>query len=766
MKRELPRLIIFSLALALAGSVILSSCIKDKPFGQGEEFAYKAYAIGSEGSQQIVLDKLFGGIRSIQSSAAWLTASDGGTSSDGHPIVTLVNTDGNSGEATVTVTDENSDVAVITVRHRPLDDGDVSSGGNDDFMSAWWVYKEIPLEGFAVPQKAPWTEEGGVTIPDEIRYQYLPDDGWEMAFSYVNNPTMQGVRMFALYNKWTGQMRVFAYIDKPSGWGSEILFRTYFGGSQDNVLYPLYHVFQYGIPVNHVPGQSLLRNAQLIPGQPQTFTAWVSPYRRSDSMQTGWYVMEYDMSGFVPAGQDWLHASRNPRFSFFADTKEDQSITLQGSMIGSLAGEFQDPTVIQHGGTSLLYGISSGLDMLSGMTSSSIASCATYAKLCSMTDPDDDLGNFLNPLKMWSGFAASIASPIIGGLASLSDPITYEDVPGKIDLNLDASIELAGHITSTTSNDFSPLGVSAANIEEANGPDGHLGKGVWGLSEDPVVYVDKDVLLSSRERINFVNLGDNTFSNTDFDSYGLRTLWFFDPSTVKINLNPDVFPDVKEVYLTATCGVYPTRPLGNTDPYRKMLMLKDRPVVDITGGKGVGKLVTLRTSDTTPRLAVLSPEDVVTKARNKYHTVDNCDLIEQEGAGSESPIIRYYGKMEHEMGKDILVDPQVFLPYVKKGDTFHFGAPTVPDLVVAVNIVFESQGRTFHFSKLYIPRIELVGHNQASSIVLDGSISAYTRKSEAGQNTGYVDNMPGVPVYSPDGYAFSGKTMKIYELIR
>ena len=750
--------------IAVAGAMSLSSCSDDDENNNvspsAQEFAYKAFAIGSEGSQQIVLDKLTGSIKSIESSAAWLTATDGGLSASGSPIILIENKDGQSGEATVTVTAENGDKAVVTVKHQPLTNGD--SGGNDDFITNWWNHDVIQLEGITNAQCAPWTIEGGVHIPDEVRFQYLPEDGWEMAFSYTNDPSLQGVRIFALYNKWTGQLRVYTYIDKPSGWGSEFLFRTYFGDALDNCSYPFYHSLQYAIPTNHVPGQNLLRNAQLVDKQPQTFMAWVSPYMQSESLQTGWYVFEIDMSGYVPAGQNWLHSSRSARLKILADTKEDQTMTLRGSLIGGIEGEFKNPQYIQHGGTSALYGISNALGTISGMASSSISGANQYASLMK-NGGSEGLGGYLNPAKYWGGFACSMGSALLGFMASDLDPVTTEYVPGKIDLNLDASLELSGHITANTNNDFSPLAVSEAAITAANGPEGHMGKGVWGVAEDPVVYIDKDVILSNKNSINFVNRGNCTYSHTEFESYGLRTVWFMDPASVKVNLNTDLFPDVQEVSVTTTCGVYPTRATGNTDAYRKMLTLQDRPIVDISAGKGVGKLVRLNTTSS-PRLVVMKPEDLLATGSNEYETAANSTFFTQQAANSGDLNMHFYGHMVHEMGQYIMVDPQVYLPYTLKGETYYFNGPTAPDLVVTVHVVFESQGSTFHFSKIFIPRIEVVDHNTIKA--KQQSLTEFANKCRNNQPTGTLANQSGVKVYNPDGHRLLEKTFRLLEKIK
>ena len=758
------KLFLLAMVIAATGAMSLSSCSNDDENNpsnpSAQEFAYKSFAFGNEGSQQIVLDKLTGTIRSIESSATWLTATEAGLSASGSPIILLKNTDGQNGEATITVTAENGDKAIVTVKHQSLADGD--NGANNDFITNWWNYEVIQLEGISNAQRAPWTVEGGVHIPDEVRLQFRPEDGWEMAFSYTNDNSLQGVRIFALYNKWTGQLRVYSYIDKPSGWGNEILFRTYFGDAFDNCLYPFYHSLQYAVPTNHVPGKNLLRNAQLVDKQPQTFMAWVSPYMQSESLQTGWYVFEVDMSGYVPEGQNWVNSSNSARLKIFADTKQDQSVTLRGSLIGGIEGEFDNPQYIQHGGTSALYGISNALGAISGMASNSIANGNQYASLMK-NGGAEGLGGYLNPAKFWGGFACSMGSALLGFLASEIDPITTEYVPGKIDLNLDCSLELAGHITSTTSNDFSPLAVSGSAIIAANGTGGHMGKGVWGVAEDPVVYIDKDVILSNKNSINFVNRGNNTYSHTELESYALRTAWFLDPTSVKVNLNPELFPDVQEVSVTTTCGIFPKKPYGNTDAYRQMLTLQNRPSIDISTGKDVGKLVRLNTSGT-PRLVVVKPEDLLATGSNEYETAANSVFLTQSVANSNIQNMHFYGHMVHEMGQYIMVEPQIYLPYTQKDGTYFFNGPTAPDLVVTVQVVFESQGSTFHYSKLFIPRIEVVDHNTVMAKYQN--LKDFANKCRNNQTTGTLANQPGVKVYNPDGHRLLEKTLRLLEKIQ
>jgi hypothetical protein len=87
-----------------------------------------------------------------------------------------------------------------------------------------------------------------------------------------------------------------------------------------------------------------------------------------------------------------------------------------------------------------------------------------------------------------------------------------------------------------------------------------------------------------------------------------------------------------------------------------------------------------------------------------------------------------------------------------------------PDFVVTVHVVFETAEGTFHYSKCYIPRIELIDHNTAKNKISD--IRAYSEKCRTQQSTGTLSNNSGVRVYNPDGNRLVEKTLRLYDKIK
>lgn len=634
------------------------------------------------------------------------------------------------------------------------------SDANDVFVKSWWKCDTVMLQGISTAQRTPWTIEGGVTIPNAIRQQYKPEHGWEMGFCYLNDDTMEGVRFFSLYNKWSGQLRVYTYIQDPTGWGNDIAFRTCFGEYDSNNLFPFYNTLQYGIPTCHEMDSTLRRDAKFVSEQPQTFCTWLSPYMESASLSPGWYVFELDMSGYVPTGRNWLDNDQEAKFKFFAETMANQSVTLKGSLIGKLDGTFQNEQVVQKGGTNALYGISNALGMLGGMSTSSITSCSEYAMLMK-NGGEEGISGYLNPMKYWGGFACNISSALLGFIAEEEDPITYDTIPGKIDLTLNATIELDGYINSYTPNDIKPLGVSVAAINQANGSDGHMGKGIWGLDQDPIVYIDKDVLMSTSDFFRIVNRGNGTYSQPgDFQDYELRIAWLFDPTSVKVNINRDLFPgEIKNLSITTSCGIFVDHPSGHTDTFRSMLTLPERPSFDISNGAGVDQIVSLSTDNSMPRLILVDPNELLDTDADAYETSDNSVHVDLPG----DSIYHFYGRVIEECGKKIMVDPQVYVPYTKVNTTYILD-PKAPDFVVTVNVVFEWEGNTYLFTKCFIPRIEVVDHQTMLSF--NTSLKAFADKCAAQQPTGKLANDPTVDVYNPGGDKLLTKTFRLLDKIK
>lgn len=773
MKKRNKFLLLFAPAIVLTAVPLLTSCSSDddatdpvKPIEQPHTYNYGLWIYGEQGSQHVVLDSIASSITSIEGVPSWLTATiSTDTVTGGHPMIILECKDAKGEslpDAKLTVTAENGDVANITVSHSNLTLGDAYDGSNANFIKEWWKCQTVQINGVSAPQKTPWTVEGGINIPTEVRDSYRPDQGWEMAFSYLNDASLDGTRYFALYNKYTGQLRVYTYLLNPKGEGNELSFMVKMGEYNSTDMYPLYHNYEIGIPSNHVMGTSLSRSPYIYDGQNQAFMTLVTPYRQSSSLANGWHCFDLDLSAYTPNGKNWLDPKRKEaKITIFANTETTQQITLRGSILGDIGGTFSNERIIQHGGGNCMSGVCSVLNWISGTATSSIQGCNQYAQLMSVQGEyagNDGIGKFLNPAKYWGGFVCSICSGGLGLIGeALAEPVSYDTIPGKIDLKADLQLDASGYIKTFNSTNFRGLGVATEAITSANGSNGHVGKGIWGLADDPVVYIDKEDLLSSYDHFN-VQATASGYNTNNFGAYEARLVYAFDPTSVKVNINRDLYPEICDVNVTTTIGVFPARQYGYTDPYRSFLMFPARPTFSLAEGKKSG--VVRLSSSTTPRIWQVTPDELLDTDSKAFETKANSKIVTQAGSN-----IRYYGRPLHEFFKDIIVNPQVYIPYT--GGTV--GYPTAPDFVVAVTVSFythknhPADAEPCTFSKVFIPKIQLVTRNEMKSV--GTRLQEYSNTCKNKKNVGTLANDPSIPVYQSGGDQLVAKTLRMLKKI-
>jgi len=749
--------------LALAGT--FAACGKDiEQEGSGQESTSVDYTvvIACKGDvQTLALTNFTSQVSKIDNPASWITITKHEEMEDGYPVVELTSTlqADTDEEVTIKIVSENSEVANLLVKQGVSLLGDAYSGSNADFITDWENCTAVSINGKDNPVATPWVSDSQTNIPYEVRKQASKAEGWEMAFCSLNNTETDKICFFALYNKWSGTLRVFHYLINPTNYGQEITYQVWMGRNNTPNAAPFYNSLEYGVPARHILGSTLSRNGNFVShrNQTQSFMAWVIPYMLvTESLLDSWYCFDLDMTGYVPSGTQWRDVQDDIKLMIVPLVQNTQTISLRGTLTGDISGSFENPETIQHGGGNCMSGICGVLDWISGKASDSITSSSKYASL--MKNTTAGFGQTMNTFKYWGGFGCSIASGLLGLIGNqMSEPVTYEHIPGKIDMKLDATLDLSGTISNYTSTGQSVYNVTLNAIESANGSDGHFGRGIWSLADDPVVYIDKDDLLADYDHFTLYNTGSG-YQNSDFASYGVRMVWFLDPTSVKVNINKELFPDVSEVYLMTNCGVYPNRPAGYTKDYRSFLML-DNPSFSLNSNSS--SAVVRLGSNSTPRVITADKYALLLDSdTEQYETRSNSSDVQQEGGYH-----RYYGRMVdiEESGvtyKSVIVDPQIYLAYNGK----NISMPQAPDLVVAVSIAFESQGNTYLYTKNFVPRIEII--DRATTLQKYAELTEYSNAC-ANQEplTGYVANDSSIPAYHHDGDALVAKTLRMLKLV-
>ncbi len=761
------QILVIALMMMTACMAFVTACKKDPV-----AFKYELILFSANQPHALVLDKFTSPISTISCAAEWLTATASEETVSGYPVIVVtssIDVQNEFIEATVKVKSEKGEVAEVLVRQGVQLFGDAFMGENMQFITDWENCDTVRINGLPDPVATPWKDECQHNIPEYVRKQCTKAKGWEMAFCSLHNTATPQICFFALYNKWSGILRVFHYIVDPNGYGNEMIYCICLGKDVSENNAPYYNSLEYGIPSSHRMGTSLKRYANFIPNtsgggprdmsQTQSFMTWVTPYlfKADMGLVSGWYSFDVDMTGYVPTGGygfglQWRDVQDGIKMVIIPVNSHHTDLTLRGSLVGDIHGTFDNPEMVQHGGGNALSGISGILNQITGDVTSNIGSAVEYANAMKSAT---GIAEYLTPLKYFGGLAGNLAVGLIDMIGEhMNEPANYDYVPGKMEMKLDAQLDLSGNLQEYTSTDLAIYNVSLDNINNSNGTDGHLGRGIWSLAQDPVVYIDKDDLISEYDHFTIMDNGDGSgYTASDFENYGVRFMWLFDPTSVKVNINRDFFPDVTEVKVTTTCGIYTGRPMGSSDIFRDFLTLDERPTFTLNSDTTT-KIVRLG-PDSSPTIRQASRDSLLITGNLELETADNCEVVIQNGG-----YYRYYGYNAVAANKTVMVDPQVYLAY--NGSAIEM--PKAPEFVVTVNVVFESAGNTLLYSKCFVPKIQLI--DRATTLQLRDKLQQYHDNSQNGLPTGSLANDSNVPVYSPDGDRLIQRTLVRLGLIQ
>ena len=624
------------------------------------------------------------------------------------------------------------------------------------FLSDWENQDTVRIAGLKNPVYTPWRGSQKWNIPDEIRMDVSKANGWEMAFCMLNDPNAEHCHMFGLYNRYTGILKVYHYIINPTGYGNDLVYQVTGSSTDLNDKYPLYNSMEYGIPSNHAYGTygDLKKGAKLYTGQVQqsSFTAFVTPFSDKDNHtpELGWQCFSLDMSGYVPDGVNWKAGQQYiGQLNITTQTSEEEKVSLNGSLTGKLAGTVTNQEVIHHGGGSSTSGICALLSGITGLMSGGVSSYGQAYGLANNTKAQTTYTGSamaaVSPYIAGAAFAMNITAAVLKA-AGTERPSWDEVIPGKIDLGLDATINLEGTISGLTANAEGGIALTPELLaQDVDNP--HLGTGVWGLAEDPVVYISKEDLFSVNDHLNIAVIND-TLKNQDIALSHIRLLSFFDPSSVKIKLNTSLFHNIRNMAVKTNYAVYTDRQLGHTDSYRQFLGFGNRPSFSLTGGNTNNVLVKLDNS-TDMHLHCLHPNDALIE---NFESSENCALYTLPGDGT----MRLYGRKFAIGTKELVCYPQVYVPYTEKGVLTDAVAP---DFVVSVEVTFECDEGMMHYSKNFVPKVELIGHKDLAGWY--DKLSAYSQKCAAEQPVATLANDGSVQIRDVMSDIWLSRTLKM-----
>lgn len=523
----------------------------------------------------------------------------------------------------------------------------------------------------------PWSQNmTNSNLPFGFCDNITPEAGWQLVLNYCGSTIGVNTNYFALYNRYSGILRFFFYM--PSD------FRV--DGANDHawkvVLSDklLEHVnMRYSLPMDRN-----ITNRAAIGMNDADGSIIVSPWVSSRSTdhyvtpKAGWWAFDIDLSLYRPnfrsIGEQvrlqmcaWQKDAATLSSTIDAKVKEKVEATTYS--FNSLSGI---GAILSDGGGAL-GGVVTGITSANWTDAAkSGLNLAKWGYNLYTSHRDKDKAPSYNVLQYIDGTIST------NGLISGSRPVSGFSEP-TIPLTL-------FDVTNTT-----------------------LGQGIWNLKQTPVLYqVDGGVRYNYAQYFPTDPLRPSPFTlfNDNYDFY-CGTYCFFDPSSVQVELNPNVFPSSEVEYMDVQsfCGVRKGTAHDTNDNYRQAF--------------GMAKNEAFAPS-ATPIFRYHEKNSPIDNSNPLYDYLYNSD----DKLGMAAPTVYTDYDAEDDGYKfglvgrgndEYLLEPVIFARSDKSSDT-KLRLPCY-EVTVVLTVKLKGHQEPFIYTRTYIPEIKLLSMNNAKSVV-------------------------------------------------
>ncbi|MBO6074315.1 MAG: hypothetical protein J6P74_04170 [Paludibacteraceae bacterium] len=367
----------------------------------------------------------------------------------------------------------------------------------------------------------PWYKDGVVdtNLDPEFCDDITPENGWEWVLNLCGNRNIVNNNFFALYNKYSGVLRIFYYMPNNVISGNDHLWEV----DMTNMMAQRCN-WGYGLPMD----LKITNKAVLGQEKANFFVDYITPYVRQTAPDgkitpnQGWWAFDIDLSLYRPNDNGF---GDNQSISLQIRSWDEAHVSLTSAITGKLDGEMKlDQTKTRT--------IVSKKKGLFGFVKDAINIGKTAAAAIVSAKSGDAKGALTNGIS-----AAKDGYAFYGALknnknSSTTVTDTLSRITGTFNASVQADAETDGIISASkpVTKAASPTIPGKSFITSGTG----LGDGVWNLKTSPVVYY----------------FGRHM-------GYKDYCITFFDPSSVEVVLNPDVFPesDIEWVEVDALAGV-------------------------------------------------------------------------------------------------------------------------------------------------------------------------------------------------------------------
>ena len=521
----------------------------------------------------------------------------------------------------------------------------------------------------------PWSSEAtNNNLPMNFCDDITPENGWDLVMNYCGNTISKNYNFFAVYNKYSGILRFFTYVpsDYNANGANDHAWEVTLNESAANHM-----AFRYGLPMDK---KIVNRNAIGMNGTDYNVlcSPWIAA-KSSDNYATpnvGWWAFDVDLSAYRPG---FIAGTQRLRLQMRA--WEKSSVSLSSTLKANI-----QQTVPAH---------AYNLNSLTGWISVVTDGYDAYKKVAGIFS-----GSWVDALKTGYG--------LYGKGMSLYNSISDIDHTGKKNVkvlqNIEGTIKTKGLIdgTKSVSNIASPdFPLSKFDTEKTT-----LGQGVWNLKSSPVVYqFDTEFKFDLRDEAG--QPMPMYFHLLGVSSHHYRaTACLFDPSTVEVVLNPNVFPkdQIEYMYVESFCGVRKNTKHDSSNDYRKAFGLTVNNKYSVSN---IGTIVNdgdIR--DNNPAWDFLYDSD--DKLDMKYPTIYNDCEVEGDA---------HYALLGRG-DNDFLLEPTLF-GYSGAYFTKVNLQPYIPnyEVTVMLTVKLKNIATPFYYTRTYLPEVKWTGFKQGNSIV-------------------------------------------------
>ena len=531
-------------------------------------------------------------------------------------------------------------------------------------------------------------------IPSDVWGEvWAAGSDWELAFNLCGISNMENCNYLGFYNKYSGILRVFTYIPDCAKTDAN----NHMWVMQMHDALSSHAVFKYGLPMDRKINKKEI-------DQPDEMAQTVSPWAaynpgkglEGQALQTGWWAFDLDLSVYRNPGEQ-------NKISDFFGTDETllslspkcglkQFVDLTNLLKASATGSMELKKVSANTENGIFAGVEGLLDKANSVKN-------LYDLGTKMISP--------NPLDAISaGLDLAKNGCDLLGIDYGQETTGFDGYKGDINLDLTGTIDTKGTITANSSvTGVSTPSIKADAFKVSSSNCSTLGEGIWNIKSAPKMYIVNDLSvdwrrqdMDSRYSYNFNNLAYpenykspfNGAANVHAEAGNADTkpfhgkICFFDPSSVEVELNPNIFPEGTTYKVTAVCGVRNGMTFGSTDKYRKAQGLKGSQLNNFNYGQAI--------SD---RPITEAPFDALSNYADKTGKTGvtfGVDTVNNRQMG-------VFGRGD----SDFLIEPMALAGGKDKGD-WHFYM--LPAYEVTVTVTVEHNGRTFMYSRTYLPEYE------------------------------------------------------------